>query len=112
MMKRRSGSSSPTECSPRTKTPSCAIRSSAARHGGVDRPHAVRNHIQSAPAHAAPKQLAHLRVGLLRVHPVVVRAGIFLRARADVSEMLHARHVARRRTIQMTAGKVFGVERL
>src|SRR5207245_8817989 len=68
--------------------------------------------VKRALAHAAAEQLAHLGVRLLRLYPVIVRAGILLRARADVGEMLDPRDIVRRRAVQLTAGEAFCVERL
>ena len=84
----------------------------AARQRRVERPHAVGDDVKRALAHAAAEQLAHLGVRLLRIHPVIVRAGILLRARADVGEMLDPRDIVRRRAVQVTAGEAFCVERL
>ena len=67
----------------------------AARIGRVDRAHAVRHHVQRAALHAALEQVAHLRVGFVRGHPVVVRAGVFAVLRADEGQVLDARHVRR-----------------
>src|SRR5690348_6097440 len=44
----------------------------------VDRPHAVGNDIERALAHASAEQIAHLRVRLVWIHPVVVRTRVFL----------------------------------
>ena len=104
MMKRRSGSSSPIECRPRTNVPSRSMRASAGapmrvmmrmlattygrvgdldaatRQRRIDRAHAVRDHVHGAAAHAAGEQRVHLRVAVGRRHPVVVRAGVVLLA--------------------------------
>src|SRR5258705_3959985 len=47
-----------------------------------------------SPAHAAPKQLAHLRMRLLRVHPVVVRPrSRRMRSEEHTSELQSLRHL-------------------
>ena len=84
----------------------------AARQRRVDRTHAIGDHVQRALAHAAAEQLAHLGVRLARVHPVVVRAGVFLRARADIGQMLDPCHVIGRRAGQVAARELFRIQAL
>ena len=73
----------------------------AARERRVDRAHAVGNHVQRASAHAPAEQLTHLGMRGLRFHPVVVRAGVVLRAGADVGQVLDPRHVGRIGAVQV-----------
>jgi hypothetical protein len=51
-------------------------------------------------------------VRLGRVHPVVVRTGVFLVLRADERQVLDARHVGRVRVRDVTAGEGSRVELL
>ena len=134
-MKRRFGFRSPVECRPLTKVAvacdaferraahAChevhvehhvgAVRdlNAAAGKRRVDRTHAVGHHIQGASLHAAGEQGVHLRVGLLRGHPMVVGTCIFLFCGANEGQMFHARHVRRMRAGQHAAREALRVER-
>ena len=70
---------------------------------GVEVAHHERDDVHGAAAHAAVVQPAHEGLHLLRVHPVVGRAGVALVDRADVGAVLDARDVDR------VAGGVEGV---
>ena len=83
----------------------------AAGQRRVDRAHAVGDHVQGAPAHAAVEQRVDLRVGLVRRHPVVVGAGVLALAGADEGQVLDPGHVVRMRTMQVAAGVGVRVER-
>jgi hypothetical protein len=59
----------------------------------ADRAHAEGNHKQRAPAHAAVEQGLEAGFHFVRGFPVVRRAGVFFRLRADKGPLLHARHI-------------------
>ena len=74
---------------------------SVSRQRGIDRPHAIRDHVHGSALHAVCKQLVQFRMRFIRVHPVVVRTGVFLVLGADKGQVLHARHVRGVGTVQI-----------
>ncbi len=84
----------------------------AARQRRVDRAHAVGDDVQGPLMHTATEQVPHLDVSFLRIHPMIVRAGVVLGARADVGQMLDAGDVAGVRAGEMAAGEEVLVESL
>ena len=82
----------------------------APRQRRVQRPHAVGNHVQGAPAHAAVKQRIHLRVRLAWRHPMIVRAGRVALARAHEGEMFDARDIVRIGAVQPASRMGFRIE--
>ena len=75
----------------------------AARVRRVDRPHAIRDHVHRAAAHAAREARLHEGLGLGRRLPIVVRAGVGGVLRADVGQVLDACDVLRMRSMQVAA---------
>ena len=69
----------------------------------VDRPHAIRDHVHRAAAHAAREARLHERLRLGRRLPVVVRASVGGVLRADEGQVLDARDVLRIRAMQVAA---------
>ncbi len=69
----------------------------------VDRPHAIRDHVHRAAAHAAREARLHERLRLGRRLPIVVRTGVGGVLRADVGQVLDARDVLRMRAMQVAA---------
>jgi len=63
--------------------------------GRIDRTHAIRDDVQSSALHAPFEERAHPGMRLVRGHPVIVGAGVFLVLRADEGQVLDARHVRR-----------------
>ncbi len=76
----------------------------------VDGSHAVRNDVQGPLAHAAAEQIAHLRMRLVRGHPVVVGTCVFFRAGTDESEVLDAGDIARVGAGKVTSGEELRIE--
>ncbi len=83
----------------------------AARVGRIERTHAIGHDVHGAAFHAAVEQRIHLRMRLVRVHPVVVRAGLELMRRADEGQVLDAGHVIGIGAMQV-AVLVFIVQRM
>ncbi len=83
----------------------------AAREGRFERTHAVGHHIQRPSAHAAGEQGVHLRVSLVRGHPIVVGTRILLVRRADKGEVLDPGDVRGMRARQYAIGEGLRVER-
>ncbi len=77
----------------------------AARVGRVDRAHAVGHDVHRAALHAAGEQRVDGLVTCGGIHPVVVRARVFLLRRADEGEVLDARDIRRIRAVQVAVGK-------
>ncbi len=76
----------------------------------TNRPHAERNHVHGAAAHAAVKAAAQFDLHVARVHPVVGGAGILAAQRADEGAILDAGHIARVRAGQEAVGALGRVE--
>ncbi len=82
-----------------------------AREWRIDGAHAVRHHVQRASLHAPGEQRIHLLMSVLRGHPIIVGAGVFLILGANEREVFDTRHVGRIGAIQMTTGKLALIER-
>jgi len=76
----------------------------AARVGGVDGPHAVRDHVHRAAAHATREARLHEVFGFRGRLPIVVRPGVDLIARADERQVLDACDVLGIGAVQIAAG--------
>jgi hypothetical protein len=74
----------------------------AAGERRIDRAHAVGDHIHGPAAHRAGEQCIDLAVGLLRIHPMIVGAGVFLRLSAHEGQVLDSRHVGGVGAVQIT----------
>ena len=61
----------------------------------ADRAHAERDHEQRAAAHAALEHAAQLGLHFVGGFPIVRRAGVFFRLRANESALLDTRHITR-----------------
>jgi hypothetical protein len=77
----------------------------AARVGRIDRTHAVGHDIHRAALHAACEQCVNPGVRSRWLHPVVVRAGVFLLRRADEGDVLDACDVRRVGAVQVAVGE-------
>ena len=60
---------------------------------GSDWPHRERHHVHRAAPHAAVEQAVHRAAHLLRVHPIIGRARVFLALAADEGTVFHPRDV-------------------
>ncbi|KAF1054466.1 MAG: hypothetical protein GAK34_00760 [Delftia tsuruhatensis] len=80
--------------------------------GRAQRTHGEGNHIHGAAGHAAVEQRLQRGAHLVRGHPVVGRACVFLVGRADVGAVLDARHIGRIGPGQVAAGALDGIELL
>ncbi len=76
----------------------------------TNRPHAERNHVHGAAAHAAVKAAAQFDLHVARVHPVVGGAGIFAAQRADEGAIFDAGDVAWVGAGEKAVGALFLVE--
>ena len=74
------------------------------------RAHQERNHVHRPALHGALEERGQLRARLVRRHPVVVGAGVFLRVRADERQMFGARDVVRRAAVQVASRHLLLIE--
>ena len=84
---------------------------SDAGHGGTDRTHEKRNHIQGAAAHRAGEQPRQRCSHLCRVAPVVGGAGVALGFGTDERAAFHAGHVVGVAAREERVRAEFSVER-
>ena len=73
-------------------------------------PHAERNHIHGAAAHAAVEQAQQRLAHLVRRRPVVGGAGVILAERADEGPLLDPRDVGRVRAREIGVRAFLGIE--
>ena len=78
----------------------------------ADRPHAEGNYEQRASSHAAFEQALEAGFHLVRGFPVVRRAGVFFRLRADEGPLLHAGDIARIAADEQGVRALVGVQPL
>ncbi len=68
------------------------------------RTHEIRDDVHGAAAHGAGEVAASPRLGIGGRHPVIGGPRVVLCPRADVGQLLGARHVGRMAAVQVTAG--------
>ena len=75
-----------------------------------DRPHAVRNHVEGAAAHAAVKKPLECRLHFGRRDPVVIGSGPILGLATDEGAVFHPGDVVRIGARKETVGAFFRIE--
>src|SRR5262249_23695745 len=79
--------------------------------GAAQGAHDVGHHVHRAALHTALEQVAELRVGVIRGHPVVGGPGVLAVGGANEGEVLHTRHVVGVGAVQVATGPLLRVER-
>ncbi len=76
----------------------------------ADDRHRIRNDIHGLSFVGARKELRELRIALLRLHPVIDVARVFLLSRADEGTVLHTCDVVDRRSVKIAVREFFFIQ--